>query len=157
MMIIENRMRVVDKPQVAYHSLYDLKKFIEEKVVHPYTFNLEINNHWLDFALPIHTLIDNKWKTVNLTFSVFVINRGRVSGYLLVENFIEEEFGRDVSSLTVDESLLSKVYSLDTAHLCLSFMNLSHFSNAIETLMTASYNALYHGKENDEFIHGLVN
>jgi len=157
MMIIENRMRVVDKPQVAYHSLYDLKKFIEEKVVHPYTFNLKINNHWLDFILPMHTLTESEWETVNLMFSVFIINNGRTSGYLMVENFLEDKFSIDVSLLKVDDSLISKIHSEDATHLCHSFINVSHFSNAIETIMSASYKALYQAKYNNGFVHGLVN
>ncbi len=157
MMIIESRMIVVNKAQVAYHFLYDLKKFIEEKVIHPFTFNLRINDHRLDFSLSMHTMIQAEWRSVSLNFSVFVLSNGRTEGFLLVEDFLEHGFGIDVDEIVLKDALFKKLRSEDTTHLSYMFINPSHFKTALESLMLTSYDALYEGQDNTGFIYGLIN
>ncbi len=157
MKIVEQRFSIVSKPQNVRKGLIYLKSFIEEKVIHPFIFNLRVNDYWLDFSLPMHTMIQAEWKSVSLNFSIFVLSNGRIESYLLVENFLEHGFGIDVDEIVLEDELFKKLRSEETTHLSYMFINPNQFKVALESLMLISSDVLFEGQDSTGFIYGLIN
>lgn len=151
------QMSIIDNPKTVQQSLYNLKTFMQERTIHQFKFNYQLKNYWLDFSIPIHTFINNDWKIIDFHFTIFVLSNGRLRAYLLVEMFLEDGFDIDVDELTIIDSRIEKIFLNESIHLCNIFINPHQFTDALETMSMASYEAIQEGQENVEYIHGLAN
>ena len=157
MSIFKSRIAIIEIQDIVEQPLFDLKYFIQERVIYPFTFNVKTNHHWLDFQMPLHMFHNNERKTFTLSFSVFLLTNQRKISYLLVENFLENVFNVDVDEMTTKNAHFIRLHSHDTIHMCYAFNNKHNFKEALEAIVMASYEALYDITDDIALLHGLIN
>lgn len=157
MSTFKGRIAIIENQDIVEQPLFDLKYFIQERVIYPFTFNVKINHHWLDFQMPFHMFDNNERKTFILSFSVFLLTSHRKISYLLVENFLENVFYINVDEMTPKNSHFIHLHSHDTTHMCYIFSNQHCFKEALEAIVMTSYEALYDVTEDITLLHGLIN
>lgn len=149
--LIDGTNQFVNSPIVsssqAQIALQKLLTHLKAATSHAYILDTVLNDYWLEIQLPL--LLPHAMERLKLyvTLSVFIIEKQGVYNYLLVEQFLEEGFGIDMTTNYAHQSPnLINLCLNDSLCIGIVFDEVNKYQLALETIIMKCYEIVLHNE-----------
>ena len=136
----------------ASHALEALSNHLKSTVTHPYLKSAVIKPYWIEMQMPLLLPYAKEHPSYSVAMKIFVLRFNGELRYLLVEQFLEDEFDIDMTiNYAFHHPNVITLYLNDCFCLGLMFEKIESYQETLEFLIMNCYEILFNPKK--EYSH----
>ncbi len=133
----------------AHRALQELLKHLKATITHPFINSIEVKPYWLEMQLPLLLPYAKDRNNLSVSMKIFVARHNDKLNFLLVEQFLEDDFDVDMTHnyASYTPNMIT-LYLNDSFCLGLMFDEIEAFQDTLELLIMNCYEILFNPEDN---------